>query len=177
MAVNPNRRKKMKLKVPLVCTVTAGRPADVEQVTLVTLLKAEKRGVFGITELTTDFTLAEFTVGYWVTATLAPSRTPFWTTWDTNKPRPQSTAAPTRTTRSGKIKVTSTRAWPLLFEKFLANENKSRTIIDSLHSLSATRLSDLLTKPKQIRSVAFRPPFARGVAFSGEKLTPKTSQP
>jgi hypothetical protein len=132
MAVNPNRRKKMKLKVPLVWTVTEGRPPDDVQTTLVTLLKPEKRGVSGITELTTDFTLAEFTVGYWVTATLAPSRTPFWTTWDTNKPRPQSTADPTRIRRSGKIKVTSTRVWPLLFEKSLTNENRAIHRLPSL---------------------------------------------
>src|SRR5215471_17044431 len=77
-------------------------------------LNPENSGVSGITLRTSVLTVVALNGVTWVTARRAPERTAFWTTCETKKTIPQSTAAPTRVIKNGIIRVTSTSVWPLV---------------------------------------------------------------
>src|SRR2546427_3791297 len=113
------RRKKKKLKGALIVTVTftfGQVPSGNVRFIWLVSLKFEKSGLSGITAWTVA-SIGGLVMEVCVTAALVASLAAFCTTWDTKKAKPQSTAAPTRITRRGKISDTSTMVWPLFFSK------------------------------------------------------------
>src|SRR5213594_2600453 len=113
------RRKNKKLKGALIFTVTftfGQVPSGNVRFILAVSLKFEKSGLSGITAWTVA-SIGGLVMEVCVTAARVASLAAFCTTWDTKKATPQSTAAPTRITRRGKINATSTMVWPLFFSK------------------------------------------------------------